>query len=202
MAEAMLTKRFPLAGIMVPGRHGKLMGEAGVTIRVVDAIAVANVGARKGQNAALLQVLARMFGAPVADQPQRVARDTLSITGISPGQWRLVVRGHDSEATLRTAIAELQESAVVTELGDGLFLADISGPRARAALAKGIAIDLHPGAFKVGAAAQTSASHIGLHLALIDDKPTFEMISAANTAGSLWSWLTSSCGEYGYDISV
>ena len=117
MAEAMLTKRFPLAGIMVPGRHGKPGGKAGVTIRVIDEIAIAQVSARKGQNVALLQVLARMFGAPVADQPQRVARDTLSITGISPGQWRLVVRGHDSEATLRTAIAELQESAVVTELG-------------------------------------------------------------------------------------
>lgn len=202
MAEGMLTRFSALAGVAMPGRHGKPEGEADVALRVVDEIAVAHVSARRGQNAALLQVLARMFAAPVADQPQRVASGKLSITGISPGQWRMMVRGKNSDAELRSAIGELQEWAVATELGDGLFLAEISGPRARTALAKGIAIDLHPGVFKVGAAAQTSAAHIGLHLALIDDKPTFELVSAASTAGSLWSWLTSSCGEYGYEVSV
>lgn len=202
MAEAVVTKRFALRPLIVPGRHGKPTGDAGVTLRVVDEMAAAHVSARKGQNVALLQVLSRMFGAPVADLPQRVAKDTLSVTGISPGQWRLVARGGDGDAALRMAVAELQHVAVTTDIGDGLVLADISGPRARQALAKGIAVDLHPRAFAVGAAAQTRAAHIALHLALIDDTPTFEVLSAASTAGSLWAWLTASCGEYGDDIKA
>lgn len=72
--------------------------------------------------------------------------------------------------------------------------------RARDALAKGIAVDLDASAFKIGDAAQTSAAHIGLQIALIDDTPTFEIISARSTAGSFWSWLTASAAEYGIEV--
>jgi len=88
----------------------------------------------------------------------------------------------------------------VTDQGDGRLIVEVAGPRARDALAKGIAIDLDASAFKVGDAAQTSAAHIGLQIALIDDIPTFEIISARSTAGSFWSWLVASAAEYGIEI--
>ena len=64
-----------------------------------------------------------------------------------------------------------------------------------------VAVDLDPVAFKVGDLAQTSASHIGLQISLIDAAPTFEIVSARSTAPSLWSWLTASAAEYGIDVA-
>jgi sarcosine oxidase subunit gamma len=96
--------------------------------------------------------------------------------------------------------ADLDGLAAVTDQGDGRVVLEVSGSRARDALAKGVPVDLDPIAFKVGDAAQTSASHIGLQIALVDDTPTFEITSARSTAGSLWSWLVASAAEYGIEV--
>jgi sarcosine oxidase subunit gamma len=104
-------------------------------------------------------------------------------------------------AALDTLRAELDGLAAVSDQGDGRVILEISGARARDALAKGIAVDLDPDVFKIGDLAQTSASHIGLQIALIDAAPTFEIASARSTAGSLWAWLTASAAEYGIDVA-
>jgi heterotetrameric sarcosine oxidase gamma subunit len=201
MVEPHVERRSPLAGVAATGRIGRTIGVPGVQIREIrDAASIAIV-ARKGRAADVAAVLSRHVGSPVPDAAKRVAGNGLAISGTGPGQWLAMARPPAGENPLDGLRAALDGLAAMSDQGDGRVVLDVSGPRARDALAKGIAVDLDPLAFKVGDLAQTSASHIGLQIALIDAAPMFEIISARSTAGSLWAWLTASAAEYGIDVS-
>jgi heterotetrameric sarcosine oxidase gamma subunit len=201
MAEPNAQRRSPLAGTASIGRIGRTIGVAGVRIReITDAAAIAII-ARKGRSADVAAVLSRHVGAPVPDAAKRVAGNGLAISGMAPGQWLAMAHSTGAGAALDALGAELDGLAAVSDQGDGRVIVEVSGPRAQNALAKGIAVDLDPAVFKIGDLAQTSASHIGLQIALIDAAPTFEIVSTRSTAGSLWAWLTTSAAEYGIDVA-
>jgi sarcosine oxidase subunit gamma len=191
----------PLTGVLAKGRHGRPVGVAGVSIREITGVSAIAIIARKGRATDVAAVLSRHAGAPVADAARQTTGNGLSITGTAPGQWLAVARPSSPGHVLNALRGDLAGLAAISEQGDGRILLEVSGSSARDALAKGIPIDLDASAFKVGDAAQTSASHIGLQIALVDEKPTFEITSARSTAGSLWSWLSASAGEYGFEVT-
>jgi methylglutamate dehydrogenase subunit D len=200
MADTSIFRRSPLADVAFAGRLGRADGSAGVRLREVpDAAAIAIV-ARKGRTADVAALLSRHIGSTVEDAARRAAGNGLAACGTAPGQWLAMARGPGGEHALSALRADLGDIAAVTEQGDGRVILEVSGPRARSALEKGVPVDLDPVAFKIGDVAHTSASHIGLQIALIDEKPTFEIVSARSTAGSLWAWLTASAGEYGIEV--
>jgi methylglutamate dehydrogenase subunit D len=201
MAETQVQRRSPLAGVAATGRIGRTIGVAGVRIReITDAEGIA-VAARKGRTADVAAVLSRHVGSPVLDAPKRAAGNGLAISGMGPGQWLAMTQSNGASTPLDALRADLDGLAAVTDQVDGRVILAVSGACARDTLAKGIAVDLDASAFKVGDLAQTSASHISLQIALIDAAPTFEIVSARSTAGSLWAWLTASAAEYGIDVA-
>ena len=200
MADRTIRSRSPLAALALPGRHGAATPDQAVRIREVPDFAAIGLIARRGEIGAVIAVLSRRLGSPVADKAKRTSAGAISITGTPPGQWLADGRGREAEAQLGALRTDLAGLAAMTDQGDGRVILEVAGPRARDALAKGIAIDLDTIAFKVGDAAQTSAAHIGLQVALIDAAPTFEIISARSTAESLWSWLVASAAEYGIEV--
>jgi sarcosine oxidase subunit gamma len=199
MADRKTASRSALAGLAVPGTRGLSVGVPGVRIREVTNFAAIGIIARRDRAAEVAAVLSRHVESPVVDAAKRAGAGALTVTGTAPGQWLAVSR--DARVSLDQLRAELAGLAAVTDQGDGRLIIEVAGSRARDALSKGIAIDLDASAFKVGDAAQTSAAHIGLQIALIDDKPTFEIISARSTAASFWSWLEASAAEYGIDVA-
>ncbi|MFN3744804.1 MAG: sarcosine oxidase subunit gamma [Hyphomicrobiaceae bacterium] len=200
MADRAISSRSPLAALATPGRRGAAMPDPGVRIREVTDFAAIGLTARRGKIGAVTAVLSRHLGSPVADGARRTSGGALAIAGTAPGQWLAVGRGRGAAAQLAAVRADLAGLAAVTDQGDGRVILDVAGPRARDALAKGIAIDLDAIAFHVGDTAQTIVAHIGLQIALIDAAPTFELISARSTAESLWSWLVASAAEYGIEV--
>ena len=76
----------------------------------------------------------------------------------------------------------------------------LSGDRVRDVLAKGVPVDLHPRNFRTGDVASTLVAHIGVQIEQLDDRPTFQLMAFRSLAGSLWSWLTKSAAEFGYEI--
>jgi sarcosine oxidase subunit gamma len=70
----------------------------------------------------------------------------------------------------------------------------------REALAKGVAIDLHPRAFKTADAAATLVSHVAVQLWQVDDAPTYELAVARGFALSFWHWLATSAAEFGLEL--
>jgi methylglutamate dehydrogenase subunit D len=200
MAEATLVPRSPLHGLASPGRIGSSDGAAGVTIREIVNIQAVSVIARKGRGADVVRSLSGLAGAEVVDRSMRIGTEGVAVTGVAPGQWLVTRRGLAAGDLAQELARVLPESASLTDQSHSRLILEIAGPQARAALAKGVPVDLDPSVFKVGQATQTAAGHINLHVALIDPAPVFEMITAASTAGSFWSWLTSSAAEYGIDV--
>jgi methylglutamate dehydrogenase subunit D len=201
MADRTIRSRSPLAALATPGPLGTPTPDPGVRIREATDFAATTLIARRGKIGEVAAVLSRHLGSPVADAAKRTSAGAISVTGTAPGQWLAVGRGPGAEAQLGALCADLAGLATVTDQGDGHVILEVAGPRARDALAKGIAIDLDAVAFNVGDAGQTSAAHIGLQVALIDEAPSFEIISARSTAESLWSWLVASAAEYGIEIA-
>jgi heterotetrameric sarcosine oxidase gamma subunit len=76
----------------------------------------------------------------------------------------------------------------------------IGGPRARAALAKGCPLDLHPRAFGPGDTAVTAIAHVGVQLWQLDDAPTYELAVPRSMAKSFWTWLSASAAEFGLAV--
>lgn len=200
MADGKILSRSALAGLASPQRAGAATPTAGVRIREIAAFAAIGIIARRARSNDVCAILSRHTGGPVENAARRVGSGNLGVTGTAPGQWLVMSRGPDPQARLDSVRANLDGLAAVTDQGDGRVVLEVSGSCARDALAKGIPVDLDAIAFKIGDAAQTSASHIGLQIALIDDVPTFEIISARSTAESLWSWLVASAAEYGIEI--
>ena len=75
----------------------------------------------------------------------------------------------------------------------------LSGSNVRDVLAKGLAVDLHPKAFKPGDVATTLIAYIGVQIDMLDDA-TWQLSAPRSMAGSFWSWLTASAAEFGYDV--
>lgn len=201
MADRKVPGRSPLAGLATPQRLGVPAPDPGVRIREIADFAAIAIIAKRGRAGEVTAILSRHVGGSVGDTAKRAGSGDLSVTGTAPGQWLAVGRGPDGQSQLQALRADLGGGAAVTDQGDGRVLLEVTGPRARDALAKGVTIDLDAMAFKAGDAAQTSAAHIGLQIALIDESPAFEILSARSTAESLWSWLVASAAEYGIEVA-
>jgi methylglutamate dehydrogenase subunit D len=202
MPELTLTPRSPLHGLASKGRHGRAAGPAGITIRDVQNVQIANVIARKGCATDVAKILSELAGAVVTDQSTRAGAPATAVTGIAPSQW-LVTRRAQPTANLANELTNrLTNLAAIIDQSHSRIVLEIGGPNARDTLAKGVPVDLDPSAFLLGHAAQTAASHVGLQIALLNDTPTFEIITAASTAASFWSWLTASAAEYGIDVAA
>jgi methylglutamate dehydrogenase subunit D len=77
----------------------------------------------------------------------------------------------------------------------------LTGPQARAVLAKGLPIDLHPRAFAPGSAATSTISLMGVQIWQVDDAPTYDLAFFRSVSASFWHWLTASAAEFGYEVA-
>lgn len=199
MPDPLLERRSARAGFAKRGRMGQPSGVAGVVVEVIENFTAATIVAGKNQSGETIEWLSGLFEAPVSDGPRRLARGTLSICGVAPGQW-LAIERDASQATLAMLRTSLAPLAAVVDQSDSCLVLEVTGPMAISALAKGIPVDLHSSAFKPGDVARTIAAHIGVQISSMTERPAFELITAASTARSLWNWLTASAGEYGLDV--
>ena len=190
-----------LDGVVTPGRHGRRTGDAGVIVGEIRGAGLAIVTARKGQRSALDVAARSAFGIELPDQPRRVEAGDTAFVWCGPEQWlacRYPAPAEGMEAMLARPFGGL---AAIVDQSHGRTLLRITGPRSCEALAKGVAIDLHPRAFMRGYAALTSVAHIGVHLWQIDDRPTYEFAVPRGFALSFWHWLEASASEFGLEYA-
>lgn len=119
----------------------------------------------------------------------------LSAIWLSPDEWLLTCAG-GSEVNVFGALSTALSSqhAAVVDVTDSRTVLRLSGPRARAVLAKGCALDLHPRAFALGDVAQTmlAKSAVILHHTVDDaekEGSEFDIYVPRSYADYLWSWL-------------
>lgn len=202
MSEHTLRPASALAGIAVPGRHGKQEGAPGVTIAERRGLGIATVAARKGQLEALKAAVKDAYGVELPGDSRRVRGPQVSFVGYGPGQWLAVSATLANETLARDLTERLKGLASISDQHGGRTVLRLSGPRARDVLAKGLPIDLHPRAFGPGRAATSTISLMGVQLWQEDDAPTYDIALFRSVSESFWRWLTASAAEFGYEVTM
>ena len=200
MADPGLIARAPLDGLAGPGRFGAAAPNPGLVIEERTDLALATVIARRGKKQELKSAVAPAYSLDLPDRPRVVSKNGVSFAGIGVGQWLASAEpsaGPDFVPQLRERLARL---ASVADQSDGRVVLRLSGNRVRDVLAKGVPVDLHPRRFKTGDVATTLVAYVGVQIQQLDDRPTFQLMAFRSLAGSLWSWLTQSAAEFGYEI--
>ncbi len=199
MAELSLSPRSALAPFLHAGYHGA-EGKTGVMLREVSKCALAELTSFKGQKGALRSAIITAFGVILPDANKTVTYGGVTFVSIAPGKWLVTGEGqaeHDLITKLEKAAGS---SAAVVDQTDARALVEISGEKVRAALAKGVMIDLDPAAFQTGFAATSFAVQFWITLWQTNDAPTYRLTVFRSMGRDLLHWLESSAAEFGYQV--
>jgi sarcosine oxidase subunit gamma len=185
IAEKLFPRVSPLAEVAIQGRFGADTGAPGVTLSVRHPLAIVTVIARAGQAAALSDILAKLKGVAV----QWAGADQYYVLADGRGEGALY-------AELKTKLAGL---ASVSDQSHGRVVIRVEGSKARAVLAKGTPVDLHPAEFPMGKSAVTQMAHVGVHLTRTG-QDAFELSVFRGFSENFWEWLTEQSEEFGYQV--
>ncbi|MGE0007281.1 MAG: sarcosine oxidase subunit gamma [Parvibaculaceae bacterium] len=189
----------PLADVAVQGRFGADRGVPGVTLSVRHPMSIVTVIARKGRLAALGETLAAAYGCALPGVGQSTGTAALSFHWCGAEQYYAIAEGRSEGELYRDLKARLEGLASCSDQSHGRVILRVAGPKARALLAKGTPVDLHPSVFGPGRSAVTQMAHVGVHLAQVGED-AFELSVFRGFSENFWEWLTEQAEEYGYQV--
>ena len=189
----------PLADVAVQGRFGADKGTPGVTLSVRHPMSIVTVIARKGQSAALGQAVAAAYGCALPGVGESSGTASLSFHWCGADQYYAIADGRSEGELYRDLKARLEGLASCSDQSHGRVILRVAGPKARALLAKGTPVDLHPSVFGPGKAAVTQMAHVGVHLVQTADD-AFELSVFRGFSENFWEWLTEQAEEFGYQV--
>ncbi len=148
--------------------------------------------------------IAAALRAPLGFEPALAPRDAQAVKGghlfnTAPGQYWLATTNHELFAAVAAAIPT--EHGSFTDLSHSRVRVAISGADTARVLAKGLTVDLHPEAFRVGQFAQAGLHHSGVMLhRVLNDR--YELYLPRTFAVSLFEWLSDAAWPLGYDVAT
>jgi sarcosine oxidase subunit gamma len=156
---------------------------------------------------AFMAVVGRVLDLLLPTEPcTSAAKAQIGALWLGPDEWLVTCPGSDVAGlvdSLREALAEVH--AAVTDVTDGRVAFRVAGPSARAVLAKGTPLDLHPRAFPPGNGAGSLLAKAAVLIHLLEDDaqrgPLFDVYVARSFAHYLWTWLEDAGREYGAAIA-
>jgi len=174
-----------LRKVSAPGRFGASLGDVGVVLSLVHPVSLVQVLARKGGAKVVEASLAKF-------QSVRVMR-------AGPGQFYVQSEGLADGLLAIELKRKLESAASIVDQSHGRVVIRIFGEKARAVLAKGLPLDLHPDVFALGQSAQSQMAHVGVHLTRTS-QDEFEISVFRGFSESLWEWLCGAAAEYGFQV--
>ena len=119
------------------------------------------------------------------------------VVWLGPDEF-LIICEADKDAELASTLESTlnTQHCAVTNITDALAAFHLKGAAVRKVLAKGCAIDLHPGSFTSGDAAQTLLSHAAVTMLAVADNELI-VICRTSFAPYLHDWLLDAALEYG-----
>ena len=165
-------------------------------------LGLATLQARKGQDAALRELIQQQHGMSLPQTPVVACTDAIAFIGIGPQHWMAVAdgRSHHLAPSLKAALGSL---ASIVDQSGGYVVFRVGGSAIRDVLAKGFPIDLHERAFPPGAAAATVVAHIGAIIWRNDDhdgQPCFDIAVFRSLSRSFRRWFSDAAAEFGCEV--
>jgi methylglutamate dehydrogenase subunit D len=189
----------PLVDIAVQGRFGADKGVPGVTLSVRHPMSIVTIITRKGQAEALGKAIEAAYKCRLPGVGASTGKGAMSFHWCGADQYYAIAEGKTEGELYRELKARLEGLASCSDQSHGRIILRIAGPKARALLAKGTPIDLHPTVFGPGKSAVTQMAHVGVHLAQTD-ADVFELSVFRGFSENFWEWLTEQAEEYGYQV--
>ena len=162
----------------------------GVRVAPRPPAAVVNLRGRL-QDAGFAEAVAGVLGATPPAEPNTVASEgQIDLLWCGPDEWLVLAWQRGPEDLTRGLVEALAgHHAAVTDVSAGNAVLELAGPGARALLARGCPLDLHPRVFAPGRCAQSVLGHAGVLIHLRDPQPAFTVVVRRSMAGYLWRWL-------------
>ena len=201
MAERAHSFVSALNGTVAAGtRYGRATSSPGLFVCEIRGAGLATVMARHGQRTALLEAVRSAFGVDLPTTPKRVVGREIAFVWLGPDRWLATTLPAPSAGMEGLLGAPLAGLASLIDESHGRTLLRLAGCNVRDALAKGVAVDLHPRAFQPGDAAAALFSHIPVHLWQIDERPTYEFAVVRSLAQSFWQLIATAAAQYGLEF--
>jgi sarcosine oxidase subunit gamma len=200
MARSPLAPCSGLERVLETNRRRVRDSRAEVTLALRSGAALASVGVRRNRLDALAGRVRDVFGLQLVHAPKCLIAGPIAFLWAGAGQWLAMADGEDGAAFEQRLRVTLGDLAAVSDQSDGRVIIRVGGARARDVLAKGVPIDLHPRAFRIGDAAVTTVGHIGAQIWQVDEAPTYELIVSRSFAAGFWEWLIDAAAEFGDPI--
>lgn len=203
MAESFI-RQSPLAPLGLAARARTAAG-AGVVLAEIPRrgqIALRGDASKK----AFRDAVARAIGIAPPDRPNLVAGPADLALGpralwLGPEEWLVTTAPDATAATLDALSAALTDHhAAVIDVSDARAVIHLSGPAARAVLAKGCSLDFHPHAFVPGQCGQSLLARAGVLIHQVSAEPVYEIYVARSFAHYLWTWLEDAASEFAVAI--
>jgi methylglutamate dehydrogenase subunit D len=189
----------PLADIAVQGRFGADKGAPGVTLSVRHPMSIVTITARKGQMAALGKAIEDAHKCRLPNVGASTGTAAISFHWCGADQYYAIAEGRAEGELYRELKTRLEGLASCSDQSHGRVILRIAGPKARALLAKGTPVDLHPSVFGPGRSAVTQMAHVGVHLVQTGEDE-FELSVFRGFSENFWEWLTEQAEEFGYQV--
>lgn len=168
----------------------KGLGYVDERIEIVEQrdFAMASVMARTGIEP---RRIGAALGGSIPDGPHWRQVEGACMIGVGPANWLAFTAnaGRDWEVRLRRRLEGL---ASISDQSSAYAVFRLSSSGARAALQRGLQIDMDPRHFVPGSAAVSVISHIGVVVWQIDDVPTYHIACFRSHATSFCDWLEKS----------
>lgn len=195
MPDLVLAERPPLAHRIVPGRHGRADGEPGVLLGARTGLGLHMLLARSSTGPDLRHAAAAA-GAELPAAGCVATAISFAVLWAGPEQW-LVASEPDGRAAADRFVATCRPFCGVVDQSDARAIMCVAGPEARACLAKGFPIDLHPRVFGPGRTALTIVAGVAVQIWQTNATPTYLIAAPRSLAEGFWAWLTEAAAEYG-----
>jgi len=133
---------------------------------------------------------------PVEPNTAAPAADGCAVLWLGPDEWLAVAPEEPAALAARLAQALAGQHAAAIDVSSSRAVIELAGPHARAVLAKGCGLDLHPRSFAAGCCAQTLLARAQVILHQVADTPEYRLHVRASFAAYLAEWLLDAAREY------
>jgi methylglutamate dehydrogenase subunit D len=199
MAETKLQSRSAFDDLPPAERLSGSIAQVGLRVLRRDRLQLATVASRAGKGGVLRNYLKERFGLDLPDGPRRTRGGPVTIVGTAPGVWLVAAEPSEGTEFVAGLAKDLNGVASVADQSGGFEVLRLSGLALQSVLAKGVALDFHPEAFGLDAAAVTLADHVNVIVWRVDDGDGLSLDIAVPRSffGGFWSWLSESARSVG-----
>jgi len=178
-----------------PGRHGR--DPSAVTLAEVRIAHAWNVMGR-----AAPAIAHDTLGVELPVVPNTTAGSDPAAVWIGPASWLVIGAQAATTSVDAFRASAADEDAVVFDVSASRVAFALGGPQARAVLAAGCPLDLHPRVFPAGACAQSV--HDRVNLVVVNaghDDVDFVVLAARSFGRDVWHGLCRAAEEFGYTVA-